>query len=340
VCSFNVRGLGSRVKRKKIADLVRTEKLDFLALQETKMEVISDSLVHNLWGNSDCCWAFVPSVGSSGGILSIWRKQYSVLLFSFFGEGFLGVCLDWGVIPQRIFLINIYSKCDLSAKRVLWSDILSLKRNHVGGEWCILGDFNSVRSIQERRGVNLPLATPSTELVEFNGFLEELELVDLPLLGRRFTWVHSNDISMSRIDRILVSDAWLDLWPNLSLWVLDRDISDHCPLLRRNSSDTSGPKPFRFCNHWLNHTGFENVVKEAWTSQVFFGWMGFVLKEKHKSLKGVIKQWHKAEFGNVDARIQLLIDEIKAADMKAEQMGLSEAEADEKRKSFGDLWLL
>jgi exonuclease III len=54
VCSFNVRGLGSRVKRKKIADLVRTEKLDFLALQETKMEVISDSLVHNLWGNSDC----------------------------------------------------------------------------------------------------------------------------------------------------------------------------------------------------------------------------------------------------------------------------------------------
>jgi mannosylglycoprotein endo-beta-mannosidase len=86
VCSFNVRGLGSRVKRKKIADLVRSEKIEFLALQETKLEVISDTLVHYLWGNSDCCWAFVPSVGSSGGILSIWRKQYSSLLFTVLGE--------------------------------------------------------------------------------------------------------------------------------------------------------------------------------------------------------------------------------------------------------------
>jgi hypothetical protein len=68
--------------------------------------------------------------------------------------------------------------------------------------------------------------------------------------------------------------------------------------------------------------------------------MGFDLKEKLKSLKGVIKQWSKAEFGNIDARIQLLIEEIKAANMRAEQSGLSEIEAAMRRKSFGDLWHL
>jgi exonuclease III len=40
VCSFNVRGLGSSVKRRKVRDLVQAEKLDFLAIQETKMEAI------------------------------------------------------------------------------------------------------------------------------------------------------------------------------------------------------------------------------------------------------------------------------------------------------------
>jgi hypothetical protein len=41
---------------------------------------------------------------------------------------------------------------------------------------------NSIRSEVER-GLSL-----STEMVEFGGFLEDLEHESLPLLGRRFTW--------------------------------------------------------------------------------------------------------------------------------------------------------
>jgi exonuclease III len=44
VLSFNIRGLGGRVKRRRIRELVREHKVDFLAIQETKLEVISDSL--------------------------------------------------------------------------------------------------------------------------------------------------------------------------------------------------------------------------------------------------------------------------------------------------------
>jgi hypothetical protein len=38
----------------------------------------------------------------------------------------------------------------------------------------------------------------------FNAFLGEMELEDLDVLGRRFTWYHSNGRSMSRIDRMLI----------------------------------------------------------------------------------------------------------------------------------------
>ncbi|MCI51592.1 cytochrome P450, partial [Trifolium medium] len=72
VASYNIRGLGGRVKRRRIRDLVREHKVDFLALQETKLESVSEKLCHGLWGANDCCWAFLPSVGASGGILSIW----------------------------------------------------------------------------------------------------------------------------------------------------------------------------------------------------------------------------------------------------------------------------
>jgi hypothetical protein len=71
VGTFNVRGLGSRVKKRKVRDLIMTEKLDFLALRETKLEGVSSSLCFRLWGSTECDWAVLPAVGSSGGILSL-----------------------------------------------------------------------------------------------------------------------------------------------------------------------------------------------------------------------------------------------------------------------------
>jgi hypothetical protein len=31
----------------------------------------------------------------------------------------------------------------------------------------------------------------------------------MPLIGRRFTWVHPNGVTMSRLDRILLSEDWM-----------------------------------------------------------------------------------------------------------------------------------
>ncbi|KAK2357971.1 hypothetical protein QL285_095195 [Trifolium repens] len=93
IASINIRGLGGAVKRKYMKELVRKEKLEFLAIQETKLENVTDSLCHSLWGGEDCQWAFHPSSGNSGGLLSIWSKVVAQFRFSFVGEGFVGVCL-------------------------------------------------------------------------------------------------------------------------------------------------------------------------------------------------------------------------------------------------------
>jgi exonuclease III len=91
VLLFNARGLVGVLKRKKIKKLVMEQKVDFLAIQETKMEVISDAVCRNLWCDDDFQWACLPSVGNSGGILSIWRKSLANFLFSFVGNGMVGV---------------------------------------------------------------------------------------------------------------------------------------------------------------------------------------------------------------------------------------------------------
>ncbi|GAU23240.1 hypothetical protein TSUD_172690 [Trifolium subterraneum] len=233
ISSFNIRGMGSRVKRRKVRDLVRAEQLDFLALQETKMEMITDSVVHSLWGSNDCGWAFLPAVGNSGGILSMWNKVKASLVFTFIGEGFVGVCLDLVGVLRKCFIVNVYAKCNLRDKRRLWGDLLMSKSGFGDGLWCVLGDFNSVRASLERRGAGQIVAGGhSSEMLAFDLFLNNLGLVDLPIIGRSFTWFHPNGVAMSRLDRILVSPDWFDIWGSPNVWVLARDVADHCPLER------------------------------------------------------------------------------------------------------------
>jgi exonuclease III len=339
VGTFNIRGLGSRVKKRKVRELISSEKLDFLALQETKLVGVSDSLCVRLWGSADCAWAALPAVGNSGGVLSLWRKSLGTTVFSFTGEGFVGVCLDLVDKQIRCCVINVYSKCNLRDKRRLWQEVLMTRRGFGEIVWCIVGDFNSITNSIERRGSSGGNGV-GREMEEFGDFLRQLELVDMSLLGRQFTWFHPNGNVMSRLDRVLLSAEWLNLWGVPNVWVAARDVSDHCPLIIKYSNEDWGPKPFRFNNFWLRHKDFKEVVSNAWNSQEVSGWMGFILKERLKFLKGVIKLWSKEVYGKPEEKKKRLVEEIKALDLKSEMVGLSVEEVGLRKQLFEELWVV
>lgn len=332
VLSFNTRGVGGLLKRKKIRELVKEQRVDFLAIQQTKKEVITEALCRNLWGDDNFRWAFLPSVGNSGGILSIWRKSKSNLIYSFVGEGIVGVCLEWGPLRRRCLVVNVYSKCDLVGKQRLWEKLVWLRNSLGVGAWCLIGDFNFVLHPEERRGVNeVPRGLYRREIELFNEVVEVLEVEDVSLVARKFTWYNSNGIAMSRIDRAFISDEWREFWGNVSLWSIPRDVSDHCPLVLKGDSLDWGPKPFRFKNHWLENRKFKRVVEEAWRKYGRTGWMGVVFRSKLKGLKWDIREWNKVEYGNV---------EIEELDGKCDHGVLSIVEVVERKHKFEELWRL
>jgi len=338
VASFNVLGLGGGLKRNKIKQLLRQHNVDFLAIQETKMDSISKSSCASIWGNEDFDWAFLPSEGNSGGILSIWRKSMATLYYTFRGEGFVGVCFDWGIDKQICIIINVYSKCDLADKKRLWARLILARRNLGCGAWCIMGDFNVVGEREERRGVNEEVTgSHVVEMALYKAFRREIDLEDKKVVGRRFTWYHSNGISMSRIDRVLISEEWNRAWGDSTLWVLPRDVSDHCPLVLKVGGWDWGPKPFRFNNYWLENRRFKPLVEEVWRNQNLGGWMRFILKEKLKNLKIRLKAWNKEEYGGMEDRVHMLVEEIAELDGRGEVGLLSELEVQLRKDKFGNL---
>lgn len=72
--------------------------------------------------------------------------------------------------------------------------------------------------------------------------------------------------AMNRLDRLLVSTDWLDLFSDCIQRALARPISDHCPmLLETGLEDWGHPSPLRFEISWLYEKNFEDLVKE-WCS--------------------------------------------------------------------------
>lgn len=43
--------------------------------------------------------------------------------------------------------------------------------------------------------------------------------MDLPIVGKKYTWFKENGSTKSRLDKMLVSDEWLQVWPMCKQYV-------------------------------------------------------------------------------------------------------------------------
>ncbi|XP_075095147.1 uncharacterized protein LOC142173453 [Nicotiana tabacum] len=103
-------------------------------------------------------------------------------------------------------------------------------RGLVESPWAICGDFNVTRFSSEKRNC----LRRSRAMVEFSDFIDDMNLIDLPLEGGFFTWFKGdNQIISSRIDRILISEEWDDTFRNIKQSLIQRLISDHVPSYNR-----------------------------------------------------------------------------------------------------------
>ena len=139
----------------------------------------------------------------------------------------------------------------------MWDELVGVQQ-YWNVPWCCIGDFNIVRFLSERLG-NACLTSAMELLSEF---IEDLNLIDLPLEGGSYTWSRGSDrSSMSRIDRVLVSHDWEEQYSDVIQRILPRPVLDHFSILVEVGGMARGKSPFRFENMWLKMDGFTDRVQ-------------------------------------------------------------------------------
>lgn len=104
--------------------------------------------------------------------------------------------------------------------------------------------------------------------MEFNRVINILNLVDVPLIGRKFTWSNQRpNPTFSRLDRSFISGHWETMGVTYNLNDLSVSASDHTPLsLIIKPQGNSTKRRFKFENSWLLHNDLCQVVTNAWGS--------------------------------------------------------------------------
>ncbi|GAU33269.1 hypothetical protein TSUD_279430 [Trifolium subterraneum] len=230
---------------------------------------------------------------------------------------------------------NVYAPCNIGVKHELWVSLSAriqlLGRSRV----CVCGDFNVVRNLDEKRIVNG--RSHPLDCVEFNHFIDDNSLIDLPMCARKYTWFKGDELSMSRLDRFLLSGDWCLTWPNCTQVARMRGLSDHCPLVLSANEEDWGHRPSRMLKCWKDIPGYNMFVKDKWNSLQVDGWGGYVLKEKLKRIKMELKDWHNAHTQNLPSKIESLKERLETLDEKGEEDTLLEAELAELHEITADI---
>jgi exonuclease III len=284
--SWNIRGVGDSLKISRVRKAKHVFKISFIAIQETMASDWKKINCSSFWDNSKFDCEGVNSAGRSGGLLCIWDCNSLSKLESRVNQNFLLISCRVVGTSTTINFVNIYSPQDIAGKRSLWNRLLELI-NTMDGEWILMGDFNEVRSADERLNSTF---CPSNARA-FNEFIAMAGLIEYAMRGRKFTYMSKNGAKRSKIDRFMVCGAFMNRYPNASLLALPNLTNDHCPLILDVQSMDYGPIPFKMFNSWLDMDGFNDIVLRARASDTNEHFRDKILANKLQMVKEPIKSW-------------------------------------------------
>ena len=149
VLCWNVRGLNSGDKQLALSNAISSSGCAVVCLQETKMPEVSFAFLKTCFPKQFDRFAFVPSRGSSGGILTVWKSALFTGTIMFSDVFALVVSFVSTQSSQARSLANVYGPCT-GEDRTAFTSWLYEVQIHNAHDWLLLGDFHYMRVSDNR----------------------------------------------------------------------------------------------------------------------------------------------------------------------------------------------
>jgi hypothetical protein len=289
------------------------------------LAVIDEGVIRETLGDKFVAnFTFLPAVDTRGGaVLAADEDKYKITR-AFQGTFTVTAKIEATASFSAWWLTTVYGP-QLDNEKLQFLQELRNVRQLVSDNWLVVGDFNMILTAADKNNANLNRRL----MGEFRSLVHDLELREISLKGRKFTW--SNDSTQTRIDRAFCTTEWECMQPNSVLNAMSSLVSDHCPLLLVRRATMPKYKGFRFESFWPKLPGFQEVVAEAWGRPLAVFKPFLRLHAKLQSTATKLKQWAKSKLGNNKLLMIVAKQLIWIFDVVAEYRQLSLAEISFKR---------
>ncbi|KAM0855649.1 hypothetical protein ACQ4PT_049622 [Festuca glaucescens] len=207
--------------------------------------------------------------------------------------------------------------------KMMFIEELKTLRGTVLPQWLLFGDFNLLVKESDKisRNVN------RRYIAAFKAALNVLELAELRLHGRRYTWTSTcASQTQSKIDYCFASVEWRLVFPQSHMCAITTSMSDHFIMKLTGQLGVPSFKGFRFEEYWVKQKGFLETIIEAWGTPVQAGDHIRTLHIKLSRVLKVLRTWSRARVGNIKLLTAVAEQVILGLDYAQEQRELTLAE--------------
>ena len=188
ILNWNMRGINPTTRWNDIRRKIEESACCIMTFQETNREIFDNAYIKNFCPKRFNQFCYSPSNGSSGGLITIWNG--STMKGKVISQNYFQITMEFTSNLDNTcwYLTNVYGP-NCSEGKVEFTDWLMNLNMQQSKLWMILGDFNFIRSPDNR---NKPGGDPAS-IMTFNNIIVNLDLVEVFLKGRSFTWSNKHD---------------------------------------------------------------------------------------------------------------------------------------------------
>ncbi|CAM8923655.1 unnamed protein product [Rhodiola kirilowii] len=338
VFAWNYRGLGQPRAVRELTDLVRTHRPKVVGLLEIKIDGRKLEPIRKRLGLKH--GIVVERRGLAGGIALWWAEDIEIRILSYSQSHIDALVENTEDLAYRITIF--YGHPSACKRHISW-DLLRLLNCQYNYPWVVFGDFNEICFGWEVKGRRV---RGEWQMRSFREAILDCDLADLGYRGSPFTFSNrrmGHLETKARLDRVLANSEWRSLFPKAQVTHVSTSTSDHYLLLIDIyiNARSKGDKLFKFEPMCLRHSGFGEIVNEAWDfPDQEEASLGYMLKKCGEHLS----DWNRRYFGRVQNQIKKLKNRLEVVqslsrneEIRAEEAAIV-TELDEWRLREEILW--
>jgi len=184
VTSWNIRGHNSKGKQRYLKERVKKDKTSIMIIQETK---ISSQQLEGIIREQKIQYEVMgqDTTGTASGLAILWNPK-EVLFENWISLPKILSSLFRMIGPSEWILIaGVYAPHIPRERKNSLKDLQTTRRIFPGIPWIVGGDFNMIKTMEERRG---GINRPDQNMEEFSEMITEQRLVDIPTINDIHTW--------------------------------------------------------------------------------------------------------------------------------------------------------